>query len=580
VAVIFIIMKESKEFKKQIKKKRKRRIFIYLSLAVSFFLLGAVSVYAMLHLSKNTPIILSVKDGETITLEYGTGTLPEVTARYRTWQYAKEDTYLDVKVEGTVDFNTIGTYTITYTASNEEEIVSATHTYIIEDHTGPTITLNGGEVGYYSPGYTYVEAGFTATDNYDGDLTAQVVRTETPTSITYSVTDSFGNQATAVRTLVCQDIVAPVITLNSGDKLIITEDSEFEDPGFTAWDDVDGDISANVITTGTIDTSIYGKQYLTYTVIDSSGNYYQTQRVVVVQEFTPPQLFLASTTSFVRAGEAFIESGYNAFDDIDGDVTSDVFVTGALDTNTPGIYTITYTAVDSSFNLTSLNKTVYVYEPQSEERRVNPTDKIVYLTFDDGPYKYTEQLLDILDKYNVDVTFFVTNQYPDYQHMINDAYFRGHTIGIHTYSHKFSKIYSSEAAYYTDLFSMSEIITEQTGIAPIIIRFPGGSSNTVSRRYSKGIMSRLTESVTNNGYLYADWNVDSRDASTARTSSEVAANVIAGMQRFPTSIVLQHDTKQFSVEAVEEIICWGMLNGYTFLPMTEDTPMHHHGVVN
>lgn len=560
--------------------KEQKQIRFYLLLLIIFLLLCGFGVFITLKITKNTPLILSVPDEQTIILEYGSGELPEVTAHYRTWQYAKEDTYVDVKVEGSVDFNTIGTYTITYTASNEDETVSATHTYIIEDHIGPTITLNGGDVGYYSPGYTYVETGFSASDNYDGDLTEQVIRTESPTSITYRVTDSFGNEATAVRTLVCQDVVAPTITLNVGDKLIIAEDSKFEDPGFVAWDDVDGDISANVITTGTIDTSIYGKQYITYTVMDSSGNYYQTQRTVVVQEFTPPQLYLASTTAFVRAGEDFVESGYNAFDDIDGDVTSDVFVTGVVDSSVPGIYTLTYTAVDSSFNLTSLTKTVYVYEPQSDERRVNPTDKIVYLTFDDGPYKYTEQLLDILDKYNIDVTFFVTNQYPDYQHMINDAYFRGHTIGIHTYSHKFSSIYASESAYYNDLYSMSAVIEQQTGVAPIIIRFPGGSSNTVSRRYCKGIMSRLTESVTNNGYLYADWNVDSRDASTARTSAEVAANVIAGIQQFPTSIVLQHDTKQFSVEAVEEIICWGMLNGYTFLPMTEHTQMHHHGVIN
>ncbi len=568
-------MKEQKNLKKN-----RKRITLYLIFAVSFFILCAVSIFTILQLSKNTPLILSIEDGETIVLEYGTGELPEVTAHYRTWQHAKEDTYVDVVVDGSVDFNTIGTYTITYTASNEEEIVSATHTYIIEDNTSPIITLEGGATGYYSPGYTYVEAGFTASDNYDGDLTSQVVRTETPTSITYSVKDSFGNETTVVRTLVCQDVVAPSITLNVGDKLIIAKDSDFVDPGFTAFDDVDGDISANVIATGTIDTTIYGKQYLTYTVTDSSGNIFQTQRVVVVQEFTPPDLYLASTTAFVRVGEEFVESGYNAFDDIDGDVTTDVFITGALDTNIPGIYTLTYTAVDSSFNLTSLNKTVYVYEPQSEDRRVNPTDKIVYLTFDDGPYKYTEQLLDILDKYNIDVTFFVTNQYPDYQYVINDAYFRGHTIGLHTYSHNFASVYASESAYYTDLMQMSSIVEQQTGIAPTIIRFPGGSSNTISRRYCRGIMSALTQSVTYNGYQYSDWNVDSKDASTAKTSTEVAANVIAGMQQFPTSIVLQHDTKQFSVEAVEEIICWGMLNGYTFLPMTETSEMYHHSTVN
>lgn len=562
------------------KHRGKRKIILYICLAISFALLSALCTFFILQQLKNTPLVLSVEDGETIVLEYGLGELPEVTATYRTSQFAKEDTYADVKVTGHVDFDKIGTYTITYTASNEEETVSATHTYIIEDNTGPTITLNGGTTGYYSPGYTYVETGFTAFDNYDGDLTAQVVRTETPTSITYSVTDSFGNKTSVVRSLVCQDIVAPTITLNVGDKLIIAEDSEFVDPGFTATDDVDGDISANVITTGSIDTTIYGKQYLTYTVTDSSGNIYQAQRVVVVQEFTPPDLYLASTTAFVRAGQEFVESGYNAFDDIDGDVTADVFITGVLDTNTPGIYTLTYTAVDSSYNLTSLNKTVYVYEPQSEERRVNPTDKVVYLTFDDGPGKYTEQLLDILDKYNVDVTFFVTNQYPDYQALIGDAYFRGHTIALHTYSHKFSKVYASESAFYTDLMSMSAVVEQQTGIAPTIIRFPGGSSNTISRRFCRGIMTSLTQSVTYNGYQYCDWNVDSRDASTAKTSTEVAANVIAGMQTFPTSIVLQHDTKQFSVEAVEEIICWGMLNGYTFLPMTEATEMYHHDVIN
>lgn len=570
-------MKEQKNLKKR---KRKKRIALYLTLAFSFFIICAATIFLILQLSKNTPLILSVEDGETIVLEYGLGELPEVTAHYRTWQYAEEDTYVDVIVEGSVDFNTIGTYTITYKASNEEETVSATHTYIIEDNTGPTITLNGGEIGYYSPGYTYVEAGFTASDNYDGDLTSQVVRTETPTSITYSVKDSFGNETSVVRSLVCQDIVAPTITLNSGDKLIIAEGSEFIDPGFVAIDDVDGDVSANVITTGSIDTTIYGKQYLTYTVCDSSGNIYQAHRVIVVQEFTPPQLFLASTTAFVRAGEAFVESGYNAFDDIDGDVTSDVFVTGVLDINMPGIYTLTYTAIDSSMNMTSLNKTVYVYEPQSEDQRVNPTDKVVYLTFDDGPFKYTEQLLNTLDKYNIDVTFFVTNQYPDYQYLIGDAYFRGHTIAIHTYSHKFSNVYASESAYYNDLMSMSLIIEQQTGISPTIIRFPGGSSNTISKRYCRGIMTALTQSVTNYGYQYCDWNVDSRDASTARTSAEVAANVIAGLQANPTSIVLQHDTKQYSVEAVEEIICWGLLNGYTFLPITEATEMYHHGVVN
>lgn len=570
-------MKEQTNLKEK-RKSRKKALFLILILSI-LILLG-INVVSIKELFKSTPLTLSVNDGETFVVEYGISELPEVTACYRTSQFAEEDTYVDVEVNGTVDFATIGTYVITYTASNDEESVSATHTYIVQDNTPPVITLTGGTTGYYSPGYTYVETGFTATDNYDGDLTSQVVRTETPTAITYSVKDSYGNETIVERSLVCQDVVAPVITLNVGDKMIIAKDSDFVDPGFLAFDDVDGDISANVVTTGSINTSIYGKQYLTYTVVDSSGNIYQAQRVVVVQEFTPPQLYLAGTCAFIRAGQPYVEPGFNAFDDIDGDVTADVMVTGVLDTNTVGIYILTYTAVDSSLNVTTLTRTVYVYEPQSEDLRVNPTDKVVYLTFDDGPGPYTETLLDILDKYNIDVTFFVTNQNPNYQDMIGDAYFRGHTIGLHTYSHSFSKVYASEGAYYTDLMNMSAIVEEQTGIAPNILRFPGGSSNSISKRYCKGIMTSLTQSVTYNGYRYCDWNVDSRDAGGATTSAEVAANVITGIQGKPSSIVLQHDTKLYSIEAVEEIICWGMLNGYTFLPMTDTTEMHHHDVLN
>lgn len=560
----------SKKFKK----------ILYLLLILSFVLLGGFAAYFIFEQLEDTPLTLSVLDDQTITLEYGIDTPPEVTATYRTSQFSKEDVYVDVTTEGEIDLSTLGTYVVTYTASNDAETVSATHTYVIQDLTAPTITLIGGSTGYYSPGYTYTETGFIASDNYDGDLTSQVVRTETPTSVTYTVQDSFGNECSVTRTLICQDIVAPGLYLNGADKLIIQEGSIFTDPGCMAFDDVDGDISAKIITTGTIDSNLYGKQYLTYTVVDASGNISQLQRTVVVQEFTPPELTLTGSKVFLRAGDTYVDPGYQAVDDIDGDITANVVISNTADLNIPGIHTLTYTAIDSSENTTSLTRTVYVYEPQSEALRINPTDKIVYLTFDDGPGPYTEQLLNTLDKYNVDVTFFVTNQNPDYQDMIGDAYFRGHTIGLHTYTHVFSKVYADETAYYSDLFSISTIVEKQTGIRPMIIRFPGGSSNTISRRYCKGIMTTLSQSLTEQGYLYCDWNVDSNDAGGAKSAEEVAANVIAGMQKNTTSIVLQHDTKLYSVEAVEEIICWGLLNGYTFLPMTENTPMHHHDIVN
>lgn len=219
------------------------------------------------------------------------------------------------------------------------------------------------------------------------------------------------------------------------------------------------------------------------------------------------------------------------------------------------------------------------FEQQIENPVMGQEVKIVYLTFDDGPCEYTEQLLDILDRYGVKATFFVTNQLPEYQDLIGEAYRRGHSIGLHSYDHDYS-IYRSKEDYYEDLQLIHDVCEEQTGEAPRIVRFPGGSSNLTSRKYGYGIMSDLCESMGEKGYLYCDWNVSSGDMENAITTYAVTQNVIKGIQGKDISIVLQHDTIDYSVEAVSEIICWGLANGYTFLPLTEYSPMAHHTVQN
>ena len=117
------------------------------------------------------------------------------------------------------------------------------------------------------------------------------------------------------------------------------------------------------------------------------------------------------------------------------------------------------------------------------------------------------------------------------------------------------------------------ICVKQTGVAPSIVRFPGGTNNAVSKNYCTGIMTQLAESISYHGYLYTDWNVNSQDAGGATTAQQVAQNVIKGIQKQSISNVLQHDIKSYSVEAVDEIIFWGLENGYTFLPMTTSSPM-------
>ena len=448
-------------------------------------------VLVLLFLSSKDSLALSIEDGETLTLEYGIDEVPVVTALYWESAFDKEGLPVTVISEGQVDETSLGTYTVSYSASHKDKTVEATQTIIIQDTTGPEITLNGGETGYYSPGFTYTEQGFTAIDNYDGDVTDNVTISETDDSITYTVSDSFGNTTTIVRQLECKDVVAPVITLNGGENIQLPQNLPYTDEGATAVDDVDGDLTDAIKVTGSIDTSVLGEQTLTYAVTDSSGN------------------------------------------------------------------------------ITELQRIVEIIRPESN-------GKSIYLSFDDGPGPYTEQLLDILDKYDVKVTFFVTNQFSDYQDMIGEAHRRGHTIAMHTYSHKFEQIYASESAYYDDLNKIKAICEEQTGVSPTIVRFPGGTSNATSKKYCYGIMTALTQSIPANGYQYCDWNVDSMDAGGAKTASEVAQNVISAVPNFKNSFVLQHDTKLFSVEAVEEIITWGLANGYTFKPMDADSPMFHH----
>lgn len=376
------------------------------------------------------------------------------------------------------------------------------------------------------------------------------------------------------------DKEAPVIELSGDIEMTIEAGTQFEEPGFSADDNYDGDLTEKVEKNNDIDTCTKQDVTITYSVKDSSGNEAVANRTVHIVDTTPPQITLTQgSTCYVKCGTEYMEAGYYAEDICDGDITDKVQVTGDVNTRECGSYTVSYKVSDSSGNTAEAVRTVRVYKPMTDNV-VNPGNKVVYLTFDDGPGPYTQELLDVLDRYNVKATFFVTNGKPDYQNLIAEEASRGHTVAIHSASHDYSRIYQSVDAYFDDLNEMNNIIFTQTGKYADIIRFPGGSSNTVSRSYCEGIMSQLVCAVEAKGFRYCDWNVSSGDAGSANTASQVICNVINGIKGRNISIVLQHDIKKFSVDAVEEIIQWGLSEGYTFLPITSTTPMSHHGINN
>lgn len=209
------------------------------------------------------------------------------------------------------------------------------------------------------------------------------------------------------------------------------------------------------------------------------------------------------------------------------------------------------------------------------------TNKICYLTFDDGPSDNTLKVLDVLDRYNVKATFFVVkNSKAEYIKKISAL---GHTVGLHTASHSYPDIYSSEEAYYNDLNAVSAVVEEQIGIKSNVIRFPGGSSNVISKGYCEGIMTALTKSVKDNGYFYYDWNVDSGDASGANVRYTVIRdNVLRAAKNKNSICVLMHDTsaKNTTVQALPEIIEGLSLMGYRFEALTENSFSFAHEILH
>lgn len=214
---------------------------------------------------------------------------------------------------------------------------------------------------------------------------------------------------------------------------------------------------------------------------------------------------------------------------------------------------------------------------QEEEPEVTENIRKIYLTFDDGPSSSTNEILDILKSYDVKATFFVVGKTDEAS---KEAYRRivaeGHTLGMHSYSHKYDEIYRSEESFQEDLSKLQEYLYEVTGVWPRYYRFPGGSSNTVSRTDMQALITWLNE----NDITYYDWNVASGDAVSGLLSKDtIVNNCLSGVFTQPDSMILMHDAsdKRTTVEALPEIISRIRMKGdVSFLAITDETvPIQH-----
>jgi peptidoglycan/xylan/chitin deacetylase (PgdA/CDA1 family) len=429
-------------------------------------------------------------DATTVNYNGSTENIKKPVAYVRGEYLFKDGFEIESQQITNVDTSIVGQQTIEYKSDflwlseNTEQVV------IVVDNEAPVIELTKDDAKTEF-GEEYVEEGFVAIDNVDGDITNRVSVTKEGNFITYTVSDLAGNNATEIREIQYVDTIAPTLTLQGKTTVVIQKGKEFKEPGYVAVDKKDGDLSANVVVTNNVDNKTKGTYEITYEVTDEAGNVSTASRTVIVED---------------------------------------------------------------------------------------KKQKTIYLTFDDGPSVYTNELLDILKEYDVKATFFVVgNTSPEILKRMHDE---GHAIGAHSLTHSYKTIYSSMDAYFKDLDAIIDIIEDATGERTKLIRFPGGSSNTVSKEYSIGIMGRIAEKVNEEGYTYFDWNVSSGDAGETKNTKKVFENITKGIEQYTTPVVLQHDTKKFSIDAVEDVILWAFEKGYDFGVLTPEYPIVKHKIFN
>ncbi len=206
----------------------------------------------------------------------------------------------------------------------------------------------------------------------------------------------------------------------------------------------------------------------------------------------------------------------------------------------------------------------------------------VYLTFDDGPSSRTDTILNILELHHIKATFFVLGKPEDkYDLLYKRIVEEGHTLGMHSYSHNYSRIYASEDAFTADLDKLAAFLYDKTGVESRFYRFPGGSSNTVSRTN----MDRFFEILEERDITYFDWNVDSYDSRQGSVSADtIVNNVMRGVAKCEgTCIILMHDTdeKASTVQALPRVIeKLEAMGNVRFMPITEETPLIQHRMKN
>ncbi len=379
-----------------------------------------------------------------------------------------------------------------------------------------------------------------------------------------------GLKNTKIQIINVIDDVKPQITLNGNVKAC--KNNKVIDINATANDNYDGNITDKI-------KFKIEKDEIFLNVSDSSKNESTIKSAIDYVDNEKPVISInGQEVMYIKEGSAYEEEGATASDSCDGDISENIKISGKVDTSKLGEYKIKYEVKDEYGNVVTKERKVVVVD-KDDDPLAYVTDGTIYLTFDDGPGQYTAKILDILAKNNIKATFFVTGQFSKYYDLITREYNEGHTVGIHTYSHKWD-IYDSVDTYLADFNKIEQIVFDKTGTHPKYFRFPGGTSNTVSRKHSEGIMTTLASLMTEKGYTYFDWSVDCCDTCKNNSVDDIINTIKKYVKGNGNYIILMHDIKKNTLTALPTIIENLKNKGYVFKKIDETTPRKQFAPLN
>lgn len=345
--------------------------------------------------SEDEPTI-ELNGAKTVTVEYGS----EFVDPFATAILVDRDISDRIKVDKSkLNLSVLGSYTVTYTITDRNDnTADVKRTVKVVDTTSPIVNLKGESTITIVQGLYYNEPGYIASDNYDGVITDKVVVNGNVNNnivgnyiLTYTITDSSGNEASLTRTITVREPVAPKInvTLNSYLEASLTEGFD-KTKGYTAFDERDGDITGKVVVTGTVDRTTLGDYKLTYSATASSGKTTTISKTITVKDTIAPATIDFGSLAFEKLRpddigdlKIYFLTGVTAEDSFDGDVTSSITVdytslydedNGVDNRYTKGEYDIIYTAEDLSGNKVTVTKTFTVkYKPATINGNVYKT---------------------------------------------------------------------------------------------------------------------------------------------------------------------------------------------------------------